>query len=457
MDTSVGIHNQDPFAPVAITKWEEDGRAVEEALDMSEALKGFDPSMKVFIKPNLVEFLTKVPFPPFGIITTNVVLESLIRYLKDAGARDITIAEAALENQEFGCGTKITYESLGYNNWAKKYGVKLMDLNDQPFQKVSLDGFSLSISTPMLEEAEFLINVPALKTHEQTKITLGFKNNKGCLNTKSKTICHHRKRPLDEFVNRLGERLYPQLTLIDGIYSLENGPMHMGKAYRENLIIASRDMFSADCTGAYLMGFDPAGVDHLKTFAENHDRSMNIDDFSLKGLNPSEYVHHIKNYDDTDPWYTGADVAPKFFEKYGVKGFRVPHPGQTLCTGCSMLLPVAILCINTVSMMSEGKPFDNYELLTGKKAKPSGNAKKTFLLGDCIIAANRKKEGIQEAIEIPGCPASVETLFKVFNENGIPIDGHKALNIYFKRKLESYTKKSELFSMHHFITQEQNE
>ena len=55
----------------------------------------------------------------------------------------------------------------------------------------------------------------------------------------------------------MGEKLYPNLTLIDGIYSLEYGPMHMGHAYREDIIIAGRDMYSCDCIGAYLMGFDP--------------------------------------------------------------------------------------------------------------------------------------------------------------------------------------------------------
>ncbi len=450
MNPFVGIQNQNPSAPVALTKWTEDGRGLIEALDMSEALFELDPAMKIFIKPNLVEYLTKVAFPPFGIITTNVVLETLLRYLKDAGAKDITIAEAALKNEEFGCSTKIAFDKLGYHTWARKYGVRLMDLNDEPFEKVSMNGFSLSVSKPILEQAEFLINVPVLKTHEQTKVSLGFKNNKGCLNTKSKSICHHRKRPLDEFVARLGERLYPKLTIIDGIYSLENGPMHMGKAYREDLIVVSRDMFSADCVGASLMGFEPSSVGHLRIFAEKHGRSLSLDEIEIKGLNVSDHVHKINDYDRDDPWYTGADVQPKFFEKYGVKGYRQPHPGQTLCTGCAMLFPLAILFVITSTVLSGGKPFDDYELLGGKTAKPSGKAKKTFLLGDCIIAANRKTEGINQPIPIPGCPVSLDNLVTAFNENGINFNAEKTLEFYFNRKLESYTSKPDMFSMGHY-------
>jgi len=448
MEKGVGIHNQDRNAPVALTQWEDGGRAVEEALDLCDGLVNFDPNMHVFIKPNLVEYVSAFPFSPYGVCTTSVVLEGTIRYLKDAGAKHITIAENALINEEFGCGTKITYDRFGYDHFTKQYGVKLMDLNDEEFERVKLDGFSLRVAKPILE-ADFLVNVPALKTHEQTKVTLGFKNNKGCLTTKSKQVCHHRKRPIDSFVVRLGEKLYPHLTIIDGIYSLEFGPMHMGKAYRENLIIASRDMFSCDCVGCSLMGMDPSEILSLRVFGEMHNRSHRLEDIEIRGLNPLEHIHKIKYLDDTDPWYSGSDI-PGFFAKTGVKGFRLPHPGQTLCTGCSMLFPISVLFIIAASMANGGEPYDDYELLGGKTLKPSGHSKKTFLLGDCIIAANRKGEGIQEAVPIPGCPVSLESLIRIFNEHGIPCS-KEAVSAYFHRRAKGYEKSGDLYSPAHYF------
>lgn len=446
-----GIHNQDPSAPVALTQWKDGGRAVEEALELCDGLKNFEPGMRVYIKPNLVEYLTGVNFSPYGIITTSVVIDALVRCFKDAGAKDITIAESAMNNKEFNCGTRLTYKALNYDALSKKYGVKLLDLNEHPFEKTGMNGFSLSLSKTILQDADFFVNVPVLKTHEQTKVSLGFKNNKGCLNTKSKNICHHRKRKLDDFVARLGERLYPQLTVIDGIYSLANGPIHTGKAYRENLIVASRDMFSVDCLGAHLMGFDPADVGHLAIFAEQHDRSLDPGGLEVKGLDPREHIHAIPCLDYDDPWYLGADVQPKFFKKTGVEGFRQPHPGQTVCTGCSLLFPLSVLFVITASILSKGKPYDDYELLGGKLAKPSGHANKTFLLGDCIIAANRKGEGIKEAIPIPGCPASLEQMLTVFNENGIELNGEKTIQYYFDNKAKAYAKEEGLYLMDHYL------
>ncbi|MBU4577051.1 MAG: hypothetical protein KJ576_20705, partial [Proteobacteria bacterium] len=135
----------------------------------------------------------------------------------------------------------------------------------------------------------------------------------------------------------------------------------------------------------------------------------------------------------------------------GVRGFRRPHPGQTLCTGCSMLYPLSVLFVITASILSGGKPYDDYELLGGKLAKPSGHANKTFLLGDCIIAANRKGEGIKEAVPIPGCPVSFDNMVNTFNQHGIKFDGRKTLDFYFKNKAKAYGKKPDLYSMDHYM------
>ena len=102
------------------------------------------------------------------------------------------------------------------------------------------------------------------------------------------------KRPLDEFVARLGARLYPQLTLIDGIYSLENGPMHMGKAYRENLIVASRDMFAADSLGVpSAWASSPTDIGHLASLRREAygPQPQAWRTWRSRGINPDEHVH----------------------------------------------------------------------------------------------------------------------------------------------------------------------
>jgi hypothetical protein len=175
---------------------------------------------------------------------------------------------------------------------------------------------------------------------------------------------------------------------------------------------------------------------------------MKLEEMKIKGLNPSEHVHKINYIDVRDSWYQGNDV-PDFFTRSNVKGFRLPHPEQTLCTGCSMMFPISVLFIIASSMAHGGAPFDDYELLGGKVVKPSGHAKKTFLLGDCINAANRKGEGIQEAVPIPGCPVGLDAMIKAFNENGVKCS-KDVISYYFHKRAKAY-KDETLFSPKHYF------
>ena len=191
----LGLKNQDKEAPVALVKWKEN--AVAEAVDLCSGLKGFDAEMKVLVKPNLVEWIDIYPYAPFGIITTSVVLEAVIRVLKDAGAKHITVGDGCAVNKEFGSETHILQERLGYRNLAHKYGVEVEDFNQGDHQRVKLGPYSMRISQSAFD-CDYLVNLPALKTHELTKITLGFKNLKGLLHPKTKKRAHDPKATVDD-------------------------------------------------------------------------------------------------------------------------------------------------------------------------------------------------------------------------------------------------------------------
>ena len=100
-----------------------------------------------------------------------------------------------------------------------------------------------------------MIDVPVLNTHAMTKVSLGMKNLKGCLSMNSKKKFH--MADLEEMIALLNTQIPPQLTVIDGIYGMEKGPLSMGQAHRMNLIMASQDVLSCDMVGAAVLGIDP--------------------------------------------------------------------------------------------------------------------------------------------------------------------------------------------------------
>lgn len=387
--------------------------AVSRAIDMCQGLAALRPGDRVLLKPNLVAWNDRHPFPPYGVLTTTTVVEQTLAAVKDAGASEIVIGEGSIINRDLGSSTQIVYERLNYERLARRYGVRLVDLNQGPFQETSLVGHPISVAKEALE-TDFLVTLPVLKTHEQAKVSLGMKNLKGTLKVKSKKLCHRADRPLDDFLVALADLLSPDLTIIDGIYRLSSGAMRSGTTTRTDLIIAGKDILATDLVGAYLLGFNGAGVIHLADYAAGHGRSTDLADIEVLGLNPEEFAEDLPYRHDWTPDNTG----PVAFAKQGLTGIALPELDMTLCTGCSLVYnPLAILLLSA----NEGKPFPGYEILTGKSMEPRPGYEKTFLVGNCQIKYNRKHNNIKEAVYIKGCPPSIDEIIRVFNEHGVAV------------------------------------
>ncbi|MFO7962352.1 MAG: DUF362 domain-containing protein [Desulfobacterales bacterium] len=426
-----GIHNQDRDAPVALCSLGENKQGVREALELCDGFNDLDPNMSVLVKPNLVVWLDKFPYAPYGVITTSSVVEEVVKLLKDRGVKNITVGDGCAQNKDFGSTTQNLFDGLNYHAFEKKYGVKLVDFNTEKHQKLSLGPHTLKIAQPMFE-CDYLINLPALKTHEGTRVTLGFKNLKGSLSVKSKQSCHNPDHPVDEYILHLAERFYPNLTIIDGTYMLEAGPMFTGTAHRADLVIAGKDMYSVDVVGSSLLGVPVTDVLHLRKFSKIHGRSTDVKDIQIKGLKLEEHVHQIK----IDTPYSEDGRKPISFIKQNLEGFDLPFP-IGVCTGCTYIFPPTMLLILSAN---EGKPFDDIELLA-KGATPSGTAKKTFLLGKCPIDTYKDDKRLNEVVEIPGCPPRLDHIVAALRENGINVN-MAAVERFFGYLVKRYDKQN---------------
>jgi uncharacterized protein (DUF362 family) len=397
---------------VAVVKYAKPIESLQEAIRLADGFKDLKKNDRVLIKPNALTWDNKHHIPPYGVFTSTRLVEDLVVALKEFGCTDIFIGEGAVQLNEDAPTSIGVMENLGYGALVKKYGVKLIDLNDGPFEKVKLaDDLTLFISEPALK-ADFLIDIPAMKTHSQTKVSLGMKNLKGCLKMASRRLCHHKDLDLDYCVSLIPEKLMPALTVADGIYVLEKGPIHTGNAYRADLIVVSTDIFAADVTATALLGIDPAEIGHLSLYAKRHGRSLDYRDFAMKG----EDVQTVKKPVKWDWNWNEANTGPTIFTRMGITGVAIPKYDETLCTGCSPIVNMSNIFIISAN---KGKPFGNFEVLSGKRMLARPGYDKTLLLGNCIIAANKNNPNIKEAIELKGCPPSVDDLKKVLTDLGV--------------------------------------
>ena len=88
--------------------------SIKSLIDLCGGLEGIKPGAKVLVKPNLVGWDNQGPYPPWGVLTTSIVLEGLCAALKDAGAGEIRIGEGSIKCKHIGSGTKEIYDNLGF-------------------------------------------------------------------------------------------------------------------------------------------------------------------------------------------------------------------------------------------------------------------------------------------------------------------------------------------------------
>lgn len=207
--------------------------------------------MKVSIKPNLVNTTA----PSDGATTHPEVVEGIILFLRDFGIKDISV----MESSAIGHSTKRAYKVCGYEYLEKKYGVPLIDLKNTPTRTLSHGGLDIEIAEAALN-TDFLINVPVLKAHCQTRLTCCMKNLKGCIPEREMRRFH--TLGLHKPIAALSKLLPVHYCVVDGIcgdLSFEEG----GSPVEANRIIAGRDSVLIDAYCAELIGYRPEEIGYL--------------------------------------------------------------------------------------------------------------------------------------------------------------------------------------------------
>ena len=150
-----------------------------EQTELSSRIPG--PDVRIGIKPNLV-----TPAPAeFGGTTHPEIVAGIVEYLQEHGFADITIAEGSW----VGDRTAEAFEYCGYRALSERYGVPLLDTQKDPAVPADGAGMKLSVCR-CVQDFDFLINVPVLKGHCQTRVTCALKNMKGLIPNREKRRYH---------------------------------------------------------------------------------------------------------------------------------------------------------------------------------------------------------------------------------------------------------------------------
>lgn len=216
---------------------------------------------RVLIKPNLVEPAA----PDSGQITNPRVIEAVARYCLDSGAAQVIIGEGPSYYQAQS-HLRECFTRTGVSDVANRLGIKWVVFDDygyRTFKGVSdctPDEFRV---TEFAFSCDKFINLPVLKTHYLTTVTLAMKNLKGCLKREDKPLFH--QQDLSRAIVELCKIIKPTINFIDCtsraiVRQLGSGYAAGVRKSGGGLLITGSDIVATDAVGCALMGIDPAGV-----------------------------------------------------------------------------------------------------------------------------------------------------------------------------------------------------
>ena len=238
------------------------------------------------IKPNLCDFRP----PEQGSTTDPLVIEAIIKYVRKQTSCPIAIVESdhslATADEEF--------ERMGYEYLRNQFeNVELINLTNDNKHRLEINGHyfkELSISETLLKMTKY-INVAKLKTHTQHRITCILKNQFGLIARRSKKRYHPF---LNEVMLDLIELFPPNISIIEGITSMEGSGPSDGDKLETNLIISGTEPIVTDCVAAQIMGIKPKSVPVIRTAKK---KGLSKLEYELKGSIPKFHFKHI-------PWYS---------------------------------------------------------------------------------------------------------------------------------------------------------
>ena len=227
---------------------------------------------KVLVKPNI-----GWDVPPDRAGNTNPKLVArIIEHCLNAGAKEVSVFDHTCD-QWTRC-----YKNSGIERAVKDAGGKIVSGDSESYyQTVSVPrGKRLTEAKvhELLVDADVFINVPVLKHHSSSMLTIGMKNLMGVVWDR----WYWHRNDLHQCIADFASYRKPTLTVIDAYNVMKrNGPrgVSVNDVVPMKTQIVSTDLVAADAAAAKIFGTEPRDIRHIQLAAE-----MNLGRMDLGGL-----------------------------------------------------------------------------------------------------------------------------------------------------------------------------
>lgn len=231
----------------------------------------------VVVKPNM-----GWDVPPERAGNTNPdLIKRIIEHCKNAGAKEVYVFDNTCDNW------KKCYSNSGIEDAAKKAGAKVVSGSSEKYYKnVKVKKGKTLKSTQVHEKiinCDVFINVPVLKSHGGTKLTIAMKNLMGII--WDRRFWH--RNDLHQCIADFCTYRKPDLNIVDAYRVMKrNGPRGVSTddVVKLKSLLISEDIVAIDSAAAKIFGMKPENINYIKLADEMGIGKMDLSKLRIKRI-----------------------------------------------------------------------------------------------------------------------------------------------------------------------------
>ncbi|WP_406660027.1 DUF362 domain-containing protein [Methanolobus sp. ZRKC3] len=280
---------------------------------------------RVLLKPNVLAACR----PEEAVTTHPSIVSAVCELVAECGGVPVIGDAAGMIHQG---ATAEAFRVSGIEKVAKDCGAELVNFQTGGYVEVDVPDalqFPRIFVSKAVLDADVIISLPKLKTHELTYYTGAVKNMFGALPLRTRKEMHllAERGLFGESVVDLYSVVKPHLALMDGVVGMEgNGPSH-GTPVNTGVIIASYDCVSLDVVASQLIGFEPLVVPTTKAALE---RGFGVISPEIVGLSLDSVKMRYKPSEGSIISRSPPAITRLFGRYFTIH----PHIDTSKCTRC---------------------------------------------------------------------------------------------------------------------------
>ena len=230
----------------------------------------------VVVKPNIAWDVE----PDLAANTNPLLVQRIIEHCLESGAKKVYVFDHTCNKW------RRSYKNSGIETAVKHAGGIMAPGNSEKyFHPVHIKGQALSETQEheLILESDVFINVPILKSHGSTSLTISMKNLMGAVWDRG----YWHRNDLHQCIADFASYRKPDLNVVDAFnVMMQNGPRGVSikdvVSMKSQLI--STDMVTADTAAAKLFGIDPDDISYIQLAADSGAGRNDLENMRIKRI-----------------------------------------------------------------------------------------------------------------------------------------------------------------------------